>query len=139
AEIEVKTLDPCLLQNLTPREARKVFTSGQTALRSCAVWMSRAMLSGLEAAPASSAIGFSTAPIKVASAATTCGAALSALLAPESHLRASSAAISIPFSMFTRMFAMAMFPSFGRLREPVQICDDLVPGAVVAVLQSRIV
>jgi hypothetical protein len=71
--------------------------------------MSRAMFNGLAAAPASSAIGFSTAAMSVASAATTCGAAFSALLAPVSHLRTSSAPISIPFSIFTSMFAIAMF------------------------------
>ena len=46
----------------------------------------------------------------VASAATTPGAACKALLAPVSHFKASSAPISIPFSIFTRILAIANGP-----------------------------
>src|SRR5947209_28170 len=64
------------------------------------------MLRGLAAAAATSEMGFSTAPMRVARAAITAGVALSDLLAPESHFRASSAPISIPFSTLSRMFAI---------------------------------
>jgi len=57
---------------------------------------------------AADACTLSTALTSVASPAMTAGAAFRVRSTPVSHLRASSAPISIPFSMLTRMFAMIL-------------------------------